>query len=176
MVEEELQIHVREDVILAWYKEVFPKAASYIQKKGGDLDMAKEIFQEAIVCYYEKTRDAQFKPEFEDGAYLMGMVKKMWLKHLSKEVKKKNLEGVDCWEEEISNPIKHKLASYLKQAGARCMDLLQAFYYEKMTMKQLAEKFSYRSERSATVQKYKCLEKVRDEVKQKSLSYADFLD
>jgi len=45
------------------------------------------------------------------------------------------------------------------------MDLLQAFYYFKTPMREIAEEFGYRSERSATVQKYKCLEKVRDTVK-----------
>ena len=43
--------------------------------------------------------------------------------------------------------------------------MLQAVYYFKYSMQELAEEFGFRSVRSATVQKYKCLEKVRNEVK-----------
>jgi len=54
--------------------------------------------------------------------------------------------------------------------------LLRAFYYDKLSMSKIANRFGFSSERSATVQKYKCLEKVRDLVKEKSLSYEDFLE
>ena len=69
-----------------------------------------------------------------------------------------------------------RLLHLLSTAGRKCMDLLQAFYYRKGGVKQLSQQLGYRSERSATVQKYKCMEKVRDTVKRASLSYADFLN
>jgi hypothetical protein len=56
------------------------------------------------------------------------------------------------------------------------MELLQAFYYDKLPMNTIAGLFGFGGERSATVQKYKCLEKVRDIVKDKSLTYEDFLE
>jgi predicted DNA-binding protein YlxM (UPF0122 family) len=56
------------------------------------------------------------------------------------------------------------------------MELLRAFYYDKLSMRKIAGQFDFNSERSATVQKYKCLEKVRDIVKEKSLTYEDFLE
>jgi hypothetical protein len=43
-------------------------------------------------------------------------------------------------------------------------------------MKQIAGLFGYSGERSVTVQKYKCLEKVRDTIKQNALHYEDFID
>jgi hypothetical protein len=42
-------------------------------------------------------------------------------------------------------------------------------------MTQVAETFGFSGVRSATVQKYKCIEKVRETVKQKALTYEDFL-
>jgi hypothetical protein len=43
-------------------------------------------------------------------------------------------------------------------------------------MKELADLFGYAGERSATVQKYKCIEKVRETVKEQSLAYEDFIE
>jgi hypothetical protein len=64
----------------------------------------------------------------------------------------------------------------LMATGRRCMDLLHAFYYSKLPVKQLSLRLGYGSERSATVQKYKCMEKVRDTIKKQSLGYEDFLN
>jgi len=43
-------------------------------------------------------------------------------------------------------------------------------------MKDVSEKFGFSGERSATAQKFKCLEKIRSVVKQKSLSKEDFYE
>lgn len=172
---DDLKTVSREVIITQWYEEVFPIAASYIKGKGGDLETAKELFQAAIVCYYEKQLQDDFEPEISDHAYLLGIVKKSWLKLL--RVKKRteplgDLEWADKKERQVSSI---QLLSFLKLSGQKCMDLLQSFYYERLSIEQLAIRFGYSSIRSATVQKYKCLEKVRDQVKKKSLHHEDFL-
>ncbi|MEO1054981.1 MAG: sigma-70 family RNA polymerase sigma factor [Bacteroidota bacterium] len=176
LVVEESNIQTREATIIRWYKEVFPHAAAYIQRQGGDLEEAKEIFQEALVSYYEKCSSSDFQPAVGDQAYLMGIVKKQWLKYRKSRTGNQSLDHIEVTEEKMPKPQAEKLLQYLKRAGEKCMGLLQSFYYEKLTMRQVADRFSYSSERSATVQKYKCLEKVRDEIKQRSLNHEDFLD
>ncbi|MEM0941355.1 MAG: sigma-70 family RNA polymerase sigma factor [Bacteroidota bacterium] len=176
LVIEDIALQNREAMILKWYEEVFPKAAAYIQQMGGNLEEAKEVFQESLIVCYEKLSTNSFFPEVSTEAYLIGIVKKRWLKYRSKSESNIRLEGLEITEEKTQKPLSGKLLQYLKESGERCMDLLQSFYYEKLTMRQLADRFGYANERSVTVQKYKCLEKVRDRVKQKSLAYEDFLD
>ena len=55
------------------------------------------------------------------------------------------------------------------------MELLKSFYYDELPLNDIAETYGFSGVRSATVQKYKCLEKVRETVKEKSLTYEDFL-
>jgi len=55
------------------------------------------------------------------------------------------------------------------------MDLLRSFYYDELPLNDIAETYGFSGIRSATVQKYKCLEKVRETVKEKALTYEDFL-
>jgi hypothetical protein len=43
-------------------------------------------------------------------------------------------------------------------------------------MKKLMKNLGYLNEHSASVQKYKCLEKIRNIVKEKSLTYDDFTE
>ncbi len=172
---EETRVYTRKATITDWYVRLFPLVAAHVQKNGGSLEEAKEIFQEAIVMYYEKQRFTDFIPKENDEAYLFGIAKKRWLKHSISRNRYEQLSKFDKAEEKEEQLNSAKLLHQLKQAGERCLTILQAFYYEKLTMTQLAGRFGYTSERSATVQKYKCLEKVREQVKNKALNYEDFI-
>lgn len=165
----------REELFIRLYLQVFPKAARYLQKRGVDLEASRDIFQEALLAYYEKTMIEQVKPQKNDQAYLMGIVKNIWRKQA--EVQKRWLpaDHLEIAATESLLPVSDTLLAFIRQTSEKCLNLLQSFYYEKLDMKSLAQRFGFKSERSATVQKYKCLEKVREEVKQKSLSYEDFL-
>jgi hypothetical protein len=61
------------------------------------------------------------------------------------------------------------LRQHLQAAGKKCLQLLQAFYYEQRSMEEIARAFNYRTAHSATVQKYKCLEKVRETIKRSAI-------
>ena len=172
---EKVKVKTRSEAIKGWYLNVFPQVAAYVQRKGGDLPTAQEIFQESVVLYYEKWICPDFSPESNDEAYLIGIAKNKWRRYGSDQKRYESLTITEKAEEESQKPATQKLLTYLRLTGEKCMDMLQAFYYEKLNMAQLAHRFGYGSERSATVQKFKCLEKVRDEVKRKSMTYEDFL-
>ena len=149
--------------------------ARYVSKRGGTFDDAKDIFQDALVIYYEKAV-AGSMPLNNDKAYLMGIAKHLWLKKFRGDKDNLPLEDFDLADEPDDTLSENKVLAYLQTAGKKCMELLSAFYYDKVPVKQAAELFGYAGERSVTVQKYKCLEKVRQTVKQQSLSYADFIE
>ncbi|MEQ8470053.1 MAG: sigma-70 family RNA polymerase sigma factor [Marinoscillum sp.] len=165
---------IRQEAIKSLYLEAFPDVARYIGKKGGSENDAREIFQEAIVVYHESVLFGHKSIQTTPSAYLFGICRNLWHNHFNASIKTSSIEGIDLQEEQPHESTE-KIASYLQMAGEKCMNLLQSFYYEKLSMSQLAKRFGFASERSATVQKYKCLEKVRDEVKSKSLTYEDFI-
>ncbi len=172
---DELSARSRSESITEWYVKVFPPLAAYIQRRGGSLEEAKETFQEAIVLYYEKLALSGFSPEKTNEAYLLGLAKKRWFRYCARNRGREGISHIDIAEEKEREPIPRKLLHYLEQSGKKCLDVLQAFYYENLTMEQLAGRFGFKSARSATVQKYKCLEKVREQVKRKAMCYEDFL-
>ena len=53
-----------------------------------------------------------------------------------------------------------RLLNFLKIAGKRCLDLLRAFYFQQLPIKEIAGNLGYSNEHSVSVQKYKCLEKL----------------
>jgi DNA-directed RNA polymerase specialized sigma24 family protein len=167
-----------EKLIIKLYKSAFPLVATYVSKMGGGLDDAKDIFQDALVIYYEKAVAGKLElQKVEDKAYLLGIAKHLWLKKFRNDKNNSPLtDGLDLEDEPEITLSAHKVLHYLETAGKKCMEILSAFYYHKLPMKDIALLFGYGSERSITVQKYKCLEKVRETVKQNALAYEDFVE
>lgn len=168
----------REQTFTALYQKTFPVVARYVAKMGGSFDQAKDVFQDALVIYYEKAMSNSLTLKSSEKAYIAGIAKHLWLKTYRDDAGNIPLDvnNMDQAHQEPINYAHGKLMSYLETAGQKCMDILKAFYYDGLPVKQISEAFGYSGTHSATVQKYKCLEKVRDTVKQKALHYEDFLE
>ncbi|QNL49313.1 sigma-70 family RNA polymerase sigma factor [Olivibacter sp. SDN3] len=170
---------ISDEQCLALYKEVFPAVARYIGKMGGTLNEAKDVFQDALIIYYEQVLRAAVHIKRSEKAYIFGVSRYLWYQKQKRE-DNNSYRPIDDRLEEVSDGAyeeisEKRLLILLSKAGDRCMQLLTAFYYHKLSMKTLAEKFGFASERSATVQKFKCLGKIRDFVKEKALQYEDFI-
>ena len=167
----------REALLLSMYQDAFPLVASHVKKMGGSFDEAKDIFQDALIIYYEKVQHTGKTLQYSEKAYLFGIAKYLWNKRYKVTSKQfpldLHLDAVDTVYEEASSS---RLLDLLQAAGEKCMRLLSAFYYEKLNMESLADRFGFSGPRSATVQKFKCLEKIKETVKEKSLNYEDIME
>ena len=157
------------------YREAFPVVAKTVARLGGGLDAAKDIFHDALIIYLEKEREPAFKIHGSPAAYLTGIARILWIRKFNDECRLISLgESAgdlpvpeDLFPLEDSLPA--RLLTYLESMGKKCLELLQAFYYEQRSMQEIAERFHYKTRHSATVQKHKCLEKVREELKTSSI-------
>lgn len=159
------------------YEAFFLQVARYIGKHGGTLDDAKDIYHDALILYYERLDAPGFALQTNEEAYIMGIVKNRWAQHL--QHKRKDMVFTTEAERfsSIDDVVNHdRLYTLIVAAGKKCLDLLSAFYGEKTSLKNIASSFGFRSEHSAAVQKYKCLEKVRETVKQNALCHEDFFE
>jgi RNA polymerase sigma factor (sigma-70 family) len=163
----------------ALYERAFPRAAKFISKMNGSFTDAKDLFQDALVIYYEKRMDENFEITTTEEAYVLGIVKHLWVRKFKHDIKNISLEDVDgniTFSELEDKPNENKLLQLLERTGKKCLELLTAFYYEEKSLREIGKTFSYQSEHSTAVQKYKCLEKMRDTIKEKAMNYEDFLE
>ncbi|MEQ8413105.1 MAG: sigma-70 family RNA polymerase sigma factor [Imperialibacter sp.] len=164
----------------ALYEDAFPAAARFVHRMGGDVDDARDVFQDALIVFYEKLAARNAHIETSHKAYLLGICKHLWVR---KAKAKSGEVSFEDWEQSMDVPDMNnehlsarKLLTLLENAGQKCLDLLKSFYYDRLSIQQVATRFGFGSERSATVQKYKCMERVRNEVKSKGWLYEDFTD
>ena len=167
----------RQRLFICLYQRAFPSVARFISRMNGSLEEAQDVFQDALIIYYERLVDPELEHPNNEVAYLLGISRNLWLKKYRAQPLKVRLDEAQALaSDEQEWPSGHKLLRYLASAGQKCMNLLKAFYYDHLPLDELADQFGFAGVRSATVQKYKCLEKVRATVKEKSLQYEDFLE
>lgn len=169
----------RKILFMQLYQTAFPLVAKYVSKQGGSFEDAKDVFQDALVIYYEKLSTSGIALQHSERSYILGIAKHVWAKKNKHNKRHSTLDdsltGIAA-EEFTAASSTEKLIDLLQASGQKCMELLRAFYYDKLPMSKITGLFGFSNVRSATVQKYKCLEKVRDTIKEKSLTYEDFLE
>lgn len=162
-----------------FYLRLFPSAAQIVHRLGGSLEDAKDIFHDALIIFHEIL---QVRKEIHSSnqAYIIGIVKHLAIRKFKQN---KHLCSLNEMESHIKIPDDFypsvndkKLMRFLEKAGKKCMDLLQTFYHSMLPAREIAARFGYANEHSLSVQKYKCLDKLKAIVKQKSLEYDDFLE
>ena len=166
----------REQLFLRLYECAFPKVAKFVANRGGSFQDAKDIFHDALVVLYEKAVDQTENFPDSPERYLVGVAKHLWIRKFRDDHKK---AGLDELEKSITIPENfydesdNRLTSILELTGRKCLDLLRAFYYDGFSLEQVKKVFGFSTVHSASVQKFKCIEKLRDTVQQKSLRYED---
>jgi len=159
------------------YEETFPIVAKFVANRGGTFDDAKDIFQDALVILYEKSSSENPLVVESPERYLIGIAKHLWIRKFKDDHKK---VGLDEMEKTISIPEdyyesgENRLTSLLELTGRKCLRLLRAFYYDNLPLDQVKTAFDFSSTHSASAQKFKCIEKMRNIVQEKSMGYEDF--
>ncbi|HEY0272217.1 MAG TPA: sigma-70 family RNA polymerase sigma factor [Chitinophaga sp.] len=156
-----------DDAIIELYRESFPDFARMVRRMGGSLEEAKDSFHDALLIYLEKAKAGKLQLHSSPRAYLLGTAKICWLHTRKKGTMLPLPEGFEAAmpEEPDTAEREKKLLESLQKSGEKCLELLKAFYYDHCSMDHIAGRFGFKGRRSATVQKYKCLEKVRQEIK-----------
>jgi DNA-directed RNA polymerase specialized sigma24 family protein len=168
----------RAKILSDLYETVFPSVALFVRQKNGSLEDARDIFQDSLIIYYEKTYIHRTISMSDEAGYLLGIAKHLWFKKFGEGIKEQNIDLSFYKETNIDEEpkVSESILQFVERSGKKCLELLKSFYYDQMSMKEIGKKFGFSSERSATVQKFKCLEKIRHTVKERSLIKEDFYE
>ncbi len=163
-----------------FYEANFPSVARLVSRLGGSLEETKDIFHDALIIYWEQKSESPGKIYRSETGYILGIVKNLCIRQYQRDKKVISLSEA---EKQIPIPPdfyptvrQRRLLRVLERTGRKCLDLLRAFYYQMMPIREIARDFHYANEHSASVQKYKCLDKVKKVVAEKSLHYEDFME
>ncbi len=169
--------------VAAIYRSYHSILIKWIVGRGGSEADAQDVFQEALIVLYEKSKSAEFCLTCKLGTYLFAICKRLWYKKVERSTlfsafDADNDEDTDHYDEDIGHHIEketqyEKLENALTELGEPCSSLLKAFYVDKLSMQEIAAVFNYTNAENAKTQKYKCLTRLKKifflaEVKTKS--------
>ena len=152
------------------YRHAFPAVRQYVLQHGGRDQDAQDVFQDALVVLYEKATAGTLELSAAPGTYLVAVARHLWQREVARRARYPHT-GLEAVESEVADeapateaaPV--SVLTQLEQLGDKCRSILLAFYYFGQPLGQIAATHGYRSVRSATVQKFKCLERLRTAVR-----------
>lgn len=161
----------REQALTQLYRRAFPSVRRYVGRHGGSGQDAEDVFHDALVVFYEQAVGETLVLTASASTYLVGISRNLWhheqrrRARLSHEALPDDLEPLATEDSEATEETAFAVLDYVERLGAKCRNMLLSFYYFQQPLAQIAEANGYRSVRSATVQKFKCLERLRESVR-----------
>ena len=156
-----------DDAIKYLYKQYFTGLSIYVQQYDGNKQDAEDIFQETIVAFIELVQQNKFRGDASIKTLLFAINKNTWLNELKRrsraglreekfEIARDNIdEGIDNYI--AGREARKKVLDILDKTGEVCKKILLAFYYENLSMKEIATMTNYENEQVLRNKKYKCL-------------------
>ena len=163
------------------YQQFLPGIVKLVTNNNGSHDQAVDVFQEAILIIFKKSKENGFRLESSFFTYLYAISRNLWLKKLEKNKRMKvtfsNLPepistdefNIIMLEEERYRLFRSKF-SLLSE---KCQQLLTLFF-KKTPMTEIVEIMGFGSVQYAKKRKFQCKEKlvklVKEDVEFKNLS------
>ena len=152
------------------YRDNYQMIQSLVLNNNGNPDDAADIFQEAMIVLFEKSKSAEFELNCQLKTYLYSVCRRLWLKKLQQQQRfgrqTDDLEQVVPVEEDLEQHEKRQMdfsimENAMNKIGEPCKSLLEAYYIQKKPMQQIATEFRYTNADNAKTQKYKCLVRLK---------------
>ena len=169
-----------EPAILQLYKDHAEITRSFIMGKGGTEQDADDIFQETVVSFIDSVQKSKFRQESGIRTFLISISKNLWYNEIRRRQRADNRERLFEADRDQEDPdvneiiqdreLKKQLNQLLQDLGDSCRKILELFYYENLSMKEIVSHLHYENEQVVRNKKYKCLQQLTDKMKTNTLA------
>lgn len=162
-------------------RELFRKLVIFVCRNSGTEEDAKDLTQDVIVLYWRKDV-AEIKKAIEDPSYtprvitnemgyLYGMGRNLWHKELERRKISPQFSydiEIDRFERSAEEEDSYKamlmkvVSTALSTLGEDCRTLIKLFYYDQISMQDIAEKMGFGSSRVAITTKSRCWKRLKE--------------
>jgi DNA-directed RNA polymerase specialized sigma24 family protein len=77
------------------YESAFPAVASFVKQLDGSFQDAKDIFQDALIVYFERSSEARLDISVSPDRYILGIAKHLWLRKFRDDKRKVSLDDFE---------------------------------------------------------------------------------
>ena len=152
------------------YRDNYTMVQSLILNNSGSTDDAADIFQEAMIVLFEKSKSPGFELNCQLKTYIYSVCRRLWLKRLQQMQRfgrqADDIEELVPVDDDLEMHEKRQqdfsiMETAMGKIGEPCKSLLEAYYIQKKNMLRIATEFGYTNADNAKTQKYKCLVRLK---------------
>jgi len=158
------------------YKKYYRMMTKLVITNSGTEEEARDVYQDALVVFWQKARSGNLVMTAKISTYIYSVCQNLWRKELDRKKRFSNEEKDSPQTMEMDSAEREKImAKCLNQLGETCRKVLMYYYFDEMSMQEIAEKLGFANTDTAKTKKYKCKQKL-DELVKAQYSEQDFLD
>ena len=158
------------------YAKYYRMMTKLVISNSGTEEEAKDIYQEALVVFWQKAVSGNLVLTSKISTYVYSICQNLWRKELDR---KKRLSNEEKDGVEYSNYDQQERARIIQECindlGETCRNVLMFYYFDGMSMQDIADKLGFANTNTAKTKKYKCKKKL-DELVKSRYTEEDFLD
>ncbi len=154
-----------EDALVELYRRCRRPVLAYIVANSGSADDAEDLLQEALVVLWERVRGGRFEQTAKIETFIVATVRNMWLRRLSRMRRESRNpsdreEPADDAPSPLDSLIDGEEAVLVRQAldtlGDPCRSLLLLYYWEELSMQEIADRLGFANADTVKSKKYQC--------------------
>ena len=146
------------------------QVARFILLNSGKPEDVDDIFQDGLIALYKLAKKDQIGKVANVEAYLYSICRNLWLRRLQRDKKEVELtevqEAIPTEEVSLSRLLSEErrlaLDKLIDQLGDSCRQVLILYYYDRLSMKEIAEQMGFSGDQVAKNKKSNCLKKLRE--------------
>lgn len=159
-------------ILSAIYQNFAPRIQQHVVGKGGTVEDARDVFQDALMIIYNKAKQPDFELTSQFYTYLFGICRFIWDRKRKKKanntvtIPEDNRYKSDSnIEQDIINRERHKIfQDNFSKLGTFCQQLLDLFH-QKKNMIEIANQLNLKNAHTTRTRKYRCQKKLEDLIK-----------
>jgi RNA polymerase sigma factor (sigma-70 family) len=158
------------------YQKYYRMMTKMVITNSGTEDEARDIYQDALVVFWQKARSGKLVMTAKMSTYVYSICQNLWRKELERKKRFSSEEKDSSHTMDMDSAEREKIiGKCLDQLGETCRRVLMYYYFDELSMQDIADKMGFANTDTAKTKKYKCKQKL-DELVKKQYSEQDFLD
>ncbi len=158
------------------YQKYYRMMTKLVITNSGTEQEAKDIYQDALVVFWQKSVSGNLVLTSKISTYLYSICQNLWRKELDRKKRLSNEEKDSIEIQDHDKVERAKLINLcIDQMGDTCKKVLMYYYFDGLSMQDIADKLGFANTNTAKTKKYKCKQKL-DELVKSQYTEQDFLD
>jgi RNA polymerase sigma factor (sigma-70 family) len=158
------------------YRKHYRMMVKLVVKNSGSEDDAKDVFQDALIIFWEKVQGGNLELTSKISTYLYSVCLNVWRKELDRKNKLVYEEAESTSYVDPDRQERIDIVNRCLQAlGETCKKILMYYYFDRLTMTDIADKMGFANADTAKTKKYKCKQEL-DKMIKSQFTKTDFLD